>query len=375
MTAFAAARCRAALLALLAIGLSVFESERTAAQNGPPPLVRSYFRLPAQFDGHVTALEAMEIRPRAPGPYPLVVIAHGTPGSQAQRQQYSVDQYATVAADLASGGMVVLAFLRRGYGSSEGPFAESNGPCGQSRYVEVGQESARDLAEAIRYMTAQPHVDPRRVIVVGQSAGGFAALALAAAPPPGLIGVIDFAGGRGHFSERNAVCEPEKLVAAVGAFGRTARVQSLWIYAENDRSFPPSLARAMHAAYVSAGAPAAFVLTPAFRDDGHRLFIAGIDAWRQQADAFLRGLGLPASPPRPHHAAPAGLTEQARNAFAAYADARQPNKAFALGAGSAFGWRADAQPIEAVREVALAMCQRSGQRCRIVDEAAWLADQ
>jgi dienelactone hydrolase len=345
------------------------------AQDGPPPLQRSFFRLPAQFDGAVLALEAMEIRPRGAGPFPLALIAHGTPGLQAQRQQYSVDQYATVAADLARRGFAALALLRRGYGSSEGSFAESNGACGRSRYVEAGMESARDLAAAIGFMGMQRHIDRDRVVVIGQSAGGFAALALGASPPPGLVGVIDFAGGRGHFSERNAVCEPEKLVAAVGRFGRTARVPSLWIYAENDRSFPPALARAMHAAYVAGGAPAAFLLTGAFRDDGHRLFIAGIDEWRTPVDDFLRRLGLPTSPPRQPLVPPSGLAEQARKAFAAYGDAPQPNKAFALGPGSAFGWRADAQPIDAVRREALAMCQRSGQRCWVMHEAAELGDE
>lgn len=345
------------------------------AQNGPAPLLRSFFRLPVAFDGQVLALEAMEIRPRATGVYPLVVIAHGTPGQQAQRQQYTVDQYATVAADLARRGFVALAFLRRGYGSSEGRFAESNGACGHSRYVEAGVESARDLAGAIGFMKRQPHVDPQRVVVLGQSAGGFAALALAAAAPPGLVGVVNFAGGRGHFSDRNAICEPEKLVAAVGQFGRSARTPSLWIYAENDRLFPPALARRMHAAYVATGTPAAFVLTPAFRDDGHRLFIAGIDAWRGQVDDFLRRLGLPTSPPRRQVAPPAGLTEQAYKAFAAYLEAPQPNKAFALGRGSAFGWRADALPIDTVRREAMDMCQRSGQDCWVADEAAELADK
>jgi hypothetical protein len=152
-------------------------------------------------------------------------------------------------------------------------------------------------------------------------------------------------------------------------------VPSLWIYAENDRSVPPALARAMHASYVAGGAPAEFVLTPAFRDDGHRLFIAGIDEWRSRADGFFHRLGLPTSPPRPRLGPPAGLTERARKAFAAYVDAPQPNKVFALGPGSAFGWRADAQPIAAVRQEALGMCQRSGQSCWVMHEAAELADE
>lgn len=343
--------------------------------DGPPPMIRHFFRLPALFEGKPTSLEAMEIRPRGPGPFPLAVIAHGTPASSTMRQAYTVEQYTVVAIEFARRGFAVTAFMRRGYGASQGGYAENTGPCGQSRYVEAGMESARDLAEAIRVMGAQPHVDPRRVLVVGQSAGGFAALALAAQPPQGLVGVISFAGGRGYFPQRNAVCEPEKLVQALGQFGRTARVPSLWIFAENDHSFPPDLARAMAAAYRSGGGAAELSMLGSFGADGHLIFTQGIDLWRPPVDAFLKRLGLPVLPPPPPLRLPGNLTDRARNAFLAYAAAAQPNKVFALGDNGAFAWRADILPIESVRTEAMGLCQRHEMFCTVASEVIGLIDE
>lgn len=364
-------------LSLLFLGLLLLAAPSLALAQAEPPLTRHFFRLPAMFDGQVLALEAMEIRPRGSGPFPLAVIAHGTPAMPAQRQQYTVEQYGTVAAELARHGFVAVAVMRRGFGASEGGFAEASGACGQSRYAEAGLESARDLAETVRAMAAQPYVDARRVVAVGQSAGGFAALALASLAasglaPPGLAAVVNFAGGRGRYPDRNAVCEPEKLVAALAQFGRATRVASLWIYAENDQSFAPELARAMYQAYRGGGAPAELAMQPPFRDDGHRLFMDGVDRWRPVLDRFLRRLGLPAGPAQPVPAPPAGLSERARGAFQAYATAPQPNKSFALGPRGAFAWRADAQPIDGIRQEALTLCLQHDPGCKVVSEVVEL---
>ena len=361
----------------LLLGLALLLAPAVAWAQVEPPFTRHFFRLPASFDGQVLALEAMEIRPRGAGPFPLAVIAHGTPATTGQRQQYTVEQYGTVATELARHGFAAVVVMRRGFGASEGGFAETTGPCGQSRYVEAGLESARDLHETVRLMTTQPHVDARRVVMLGQSAGGFAALALGAQmasglAPPGLAAIVNFAGGRGRFADRNAVCEPDKLVAAVAQFGRANKVASLWIYAENDLSFPPELARAMFQAYRAGGVPAELAMLPPFRDDGHRLFVDGVERWRPVLDRFLRRLGLPSSPPRVLPAAPAGLSERGKAAFHAYIAAPQPNKSFALGPRGAFAWRADAQPIDGIRQEALALCLQHDPGCAVVSEVVEL---
>jgi dienelactone hydrolase len=345
------------------------------AESAPAPVARSFFRLPAVFDGRVLMLEAMELRPRLPGPFPLALIAHGTPGTEDKRRQYKVEVFTPQALEFARRGFVAVAFLRRGYGASDGRYSESNGACGRMNYASAGVESARDLAAAIQALAGRPHIDRRRVLVVGQSAGGFAALALAKNPPQGVLGAVNFAGGRGHFPERNAVCEPEKLVAAAGEFGRGARLPTLWIYAENDRSFGPALAREMLQAYLAGGGRAEMVMAPPFGDDGHYLFALGLAQWRPAVDEFLRRLALPTLLPEPRAAPPPEIRGRAEEAFRKYADSLLPNKAFAASPRGAYAWKAGAPSVEAARADALNLCQQRGAACAIVHEVADFQDE
>jgi dienelactone hydrolase len=76
----------------------------------------------------------------------------------------------------------------------------------------------------LAYPQDQPFVARERVVLVGQSAGGWASLALAARQPQGVRGVLNFAGGRGSPSP-GVVCAPEALAAA--RFGARTRLPSL----------------------------------------------------------------------------------------------------------------------------------------------------
>ncbi|MCC7276449.1 MAG: dienelactone hydrolase, partial [Alphaproteobacteria bacterium] len=185
-------------------------------------------------------------------------------------------------------------------------------------------------------------------------------------PPPGLVGVISFAGGRGSRGP-NDVCQPDRLVQAVAAFGRTARAPALWIYAENDLFFGPELSRAMHAAYTAGGAPAEFHLLPPFGDDGHLLYGRAPDRWWPLADAFLRRLGLPTWSPQvlTVTAIPNATTAQ-RQAFERYL-AGAGEKAMAVGDGNAFGWATGRDSTAAAGEAALGFCSRNGRTgCRLI---------
>ncbi len=143
----------------------------------------------------------------------------------------------------------------------------------------------------IAYVTDQKLILPDNVIVVGQSAGGWAAIALSSENLPGVRAIIAFAAGRGGRvgGKPNNNCAPDRLVAATGEFGRTARTPMLWIYVGNDTCFGPALSMRMHQAYTEAGGNAEYHLFLSFGSDGHFMIDSpdGIPLWTPLVESFL----------------------------------------------------------------------------------------
>jgi pimeloyl-ACP methyl ester carboxylesterase len=84
--------------------------------------------------GGQTTLEALAVRPNRLGRFPLVVVVHGMPrGSgdelRAKIKDMSFDYRRPVEA-LAKRGYAVVSIMRRGFGRSDGPYAEDySGGC------------------------------------------------------------------------------------------------------------------------------------------------------------------------------------------------------------------------------------------------------
>ncbi|MGB6173281.1 MAG: CocE/NonD family hydrolase [Xanthobacteraceae bacterium] len=318
-------------------------------------------------------LEALLVRPNAPGRYPLALIVHGSPRSAAERPDLTPLAMLPQALEFARRGWAALIVMRRGYGSSDGGWAETFGPCGNPNYIAAG---AADLKLALEFVSHRSDIDPARMIAVGVSAGGFATVALTADPPPDLVAAISFAGGRGSMQDGQD-CRSDKLVAAFRAFGARSRIPMLWVYAANDHFFGPDLAKEFDAAFTGAGGNATFVAAPAFGNDGHGLFSpSGIPLWTPYVDAFLQKQNLklretPLPLPVPDLAAPLRLGVSGQNALATYAiDA--PHKAFAVAPDGGFGWKSGARATEKARAEALKFCQQHAQHCDVifVDDAA-----
>jgi dienelactone hydrolase len=328
-------------LALLAMAAALGAPAAAAELVQPAGLVREAVALPfRQSDGRSLKLDAVVIRP-AEGRHPLVLVNHGSPRS-AQARVNSASSLTANAIAFARRGWAVGLIARRGYGHSEGQFAEGYGGCEQPNYEGAGLASAQDIIQSARFLQSQPYVDPDRVLLVGVSAGGFGSIASASLAPHGLAGVINFAGGRGSQSS-DTVCREDVLIRAYGSFGKKVRAPTLWVYAENDHFFGPVLARAMFAAFTGAGAPGELIIAPTFGTDGHGLFSsAGIPQWSDLVDDFLRKRRLPTwarpiAPPLPNLPAPDGASADVVKEFQRYLASQNYEKAFALG-GTHFTW-------------------------------------
>jgi len=231
------------------------------------------------------------LRPPGSGPFPLAVINHGSSQSSYSRAQFKPSLYEHVARWFLDRGYAVVLPIRPGHGETGGPYFEDQGRCESPEYEKSGAATADSIQAAIDYLTAQPFVQKADVVVVGQSAGGWGALALASRNPAAVRAVINFSGGRGGRADDrpNTNCSPERLVAAAGTFGRAARIRTLWLYSENDSFFAPALSKRMAEAFRNAGGPVDYHLLPPLGADGH-VFIERSDAaplWSPIVEKFL----------------------------------------------------------------------------------------
>jgi dienelactone hydrolase len=197
-------------------------------------------------------------------------------------------------------GYMVVAPSGSGYGATAldtperglfSVFYSKVGSCDNPNFRDAGMAVALLDQWIIDYMTDQKFAAPNSSIVIGQSAGGWAAIALSSQNLPSVKALIVFAGGRGGRvgGKPNNNCAPDKLVEATAEFGRAARASTLWIYIENDTFFGPDLSRRMFDAYTGAGGNAEYHLMPPFGSEGH-FFIDSPDAipqWSPLVGKFL----------------------------------------------------------------------------------------
>ena len=156
-------------------------------------------------------------------------------------------------------GFAVIIPMRRSYGNSEGDWAEGFGSCSHPMYLKAGLEGAKDLIAAVEYMKKLPYLDAGKVVLLGLSTGGFASLAAASIGFHGLLGVINFSGVRGT-PKPDFICQEHLLIDAIGKYGSTSRVPTLWYYSENDHYIPERVARKMFDAYTQAGGRGSILL-------------------------------------------------------------------------------------------------------------------
>jgi len=243
---------------------------------------------------------AYVVRPVGDGPFPLAVMNHGVSLNARERSFFPLVEFRDAAMWFARRGYMVVAPTGPGYGAGalDAPelglfsvFYSKIGACENPNFRDAGIAAAALDKWIIDYLTEQKFATPDRAIVIGQSAGGWGAIALSSQNLPSVKAIIAFAAGRGGRvgGKPNNNCAPDKLIEATAEFGRTARAPMLWIYTENDTFFGPDLSKRMLAAYTDAGGNAEYHLMPPFGSDGH-FFVDSPDAiaqWSPLVSQFL----------------------------------------------------------------------------------------
>lgn len=258
------------------------------------PFRRQEWRVPSP-DTDVAA-HAVLFRPPGPGPFRLVVIAHASTQNALRRAQMPQPEYRSLAAYLVARGFAVLVPERPGHGVTGGRYVEDQGGCDEADYARSGRAAADAISLALGFLRKQDFVRKDAAIVIGHSAGGWGALALADADPNAISAIIVFAPGRGGHAndEPNRICAPNALLAAAAEFGKAARIPVTWLVASNDSYFSPAFSQKLADAFRGSGGKADLRILPAVGSEGH---------WMIETEAGVKAAGSALeralNPPKP----------------------------------------------------------------------------
>jgi dienelactone hydrolase len=246
------------------------------------PFRRQAWRVPAPDTD--LAAHAVLFRPPGPGPFRLAVIAHASTQNALRRAQMPQPEYRPLAAYLVARGFAVLVPERLGHGATGGRYVEDQGGCDEADYARSGRATADAISLALGYLRKQDFIRKDAAIVIGHSAGGWGALALANTDPKVISAITVFAPGRGgHANDGpNRVCAPHTLLAAAAEFGKAARIPVTWLVASNDSYFAPAFSQKLADAFRGSGGKADLRFLPAVGSEGH---------WMIETEAGVKAAG------------------------------------------------------------------------------------
>lgn len=246
------------------------------------PFRRQAWRVPSPDTG--IAAHALLFRPAGAGPFRLAVIAHASTQNVLRRAQMPQPEYRPLAAYLVARGFAVLVPERLGHSATGGRYVEDQGGCDEADYARSGRATAEEIRLALDHLRKQDFIRKEDAVVIGHSAGGWGALALADADPKAIAGITVFAPGRGGHAndEPNRICAPHTLLGAAAEFGKAARIPVTWLVAANDSYFAPAFSKSLADAFRGGGDKVDFRILPAVGSEGH---------WMIETEAGVKAAG------------------------------------------------------------------------------------
>jgi dienelactone hydrolase len=241
------------------------------------------------------ALQALVFRPPGPGPFPAILLNHGSGRTADDLKR--LGPYEGNAEKLGPifvrHGYVLLYLFRRGVGPSADQGA--NAVDLMNRESATGGEEARntrqlqllegremgDAHAALAFLRALPEVNPRKIGLIGHSFGGSLTVLMAEGDAD-LRAIVLFSPA-GYSFDRSSRLR-QRLLAALPHVSAPV----LTIHAENDYSL--SSGKALDLRLKELGKPHVLRIFPPIgrsSDDGHDFLHLGISIWEPDVFAFL----------------------------------------------------------------------------------------
>jgi carboxymethylenebutenolidase len=273
------------ILAPLLLTLTLATAEAQTSRGPESVVIRS---------GSAT-LHAMLWRPQGRGPFPAILLNHGSGRTSEELQRLGPYERnaETLGPLFASHGYVFLYLYRRGVGPSTDQGA--NAVDLMNRISAVHGQDARnalqllllegremgDARAALAFLRARPDVDGGDVALIGHSFGGSLAL-LMAEREPNLRAVVVFSAA-GYGFDRSSELRARLLAAA-----DHIAAPVFFIHAENDYSV--SSGKVLDARRELIGKPHRLKIYPRIGDtvdEGHDFLHLGVNIWEPDVFAFL----------------------------------------------------------------------------------------
>jgi dienelactone hydrolase len=173
--------------ALLLLFVTLITPSHADDQAKSRPIQEEIWALPLPLP-----MFAYLVRPIGDGPFPLVIMNHGVSLNPTDRGFFPLVEFRDATKWFATRGYLVVAPVGTGYGAAAidipehglcGPFFSNVGKCSNPNFRAPGLAVAQVDLWIIDYMSAEKRIVPKDVIVVGQSAGGWASIALSSLNP------------------------------------------------------------------------------------------------------------------------------------------------------------------------------------------------